>query len=92
MTIGGSLQGASGQDTGGGISKYQLHLLVFRYLQNFYFHMEKYEQMGIELSPEKESSNIVYLSYKESCFQNNCYTPKIYQIEGTIMVLIRCAS
>lgn len=62
MTIGDSLRGASGQDTASGISKYQLHLSVFRYLQNFYFHIEKYEQMGIDLSPERESSNIVYLS------------------------------
>lgn len=50
-------EGPSGQDTAGGINKKQQpHLFVFGHLQKFYFHLEKYEQMGIKLSPERAAT------------------------------------
>lgn len=47
--------------------------------------------MGIELSPEESSSNIVYLPYREKLLPGkHLLYFKDLQIKGTIVALIRC--
>ena len=78
-----SCQGASGQDTDVG-SVNTNFIFVLEHLEDFYFHIKKYEQIGIKPSPKRESGyNIVCLYYGESCFCENInYSAKIGQTKG----------
>lgn len=66
-----SWQGASGQDTAVGSVNLNC-IFVLEHLEDFYFHIKKYAQIGTKLGPERESRySIVCLYYGESCFWGN---------------------